>query len=281
MPTILVPLDGTPRATPALPVARTLARLTGGTIHAMHVAERRIPEDQLLEQVGLTREEIHGTVLDVETGSPAEAIVRAAHEYDDAIIVICSHTAADRPTGTLGHVAEAVLREATVPIVLVQPERGHRPWNVDHVLLPHDGTPTTAAGFAPSQTIARNADAELLVLHVAEARGGQPTEPGTFTVPPYIDQPQHEWPAWAAEFLDRIECRYELPPDLRLRLELATGEPGTEILRYARERGSDLIVLAWHGRDEADRAATLRTIIRDAPCPVLIYRAEEPSDEPC
>jgi hypothetical protein len=24
-----------------------------------------------------------------------------------------------------------------------------------------------------------------------------PEEPGTFTAPHYMDQPQHEWPAWA------------------------------------------------------------------------------------
>ena len=42
--------------------------------------------------------------------------------------------------------------------------------------------------------------AELLVVHVTDVRAA-PAEPGSLTTPRYVDQPQHEWPAWASEFI--------------------------------------------------------------------------------
>ncbi|HEX7119367.1 MAG TPA: universal stress protein [Longimicrobiales bacterium] len=279
MSEILVPLDGTAHATVALPVAQTLARLLDGTLHVLHVAKRTVPPQQLLATLGLTPEAVRGTVLDAATGSPAEAIVRAAREAEDATIVLCTHTGMEKPTGTLGHVADEVLRTTLQPLVLVQPERGHRPWVVDHILLPHDGTPATASGLKPAARLARRARAELLVLHVAEPGGGQPPEPGTFTTPRYVDQPQHEWPSWATEFLERAGQMGGLPEDLTLRLQVATGDPGAEIVRTARERGTDLIVLAWHGHHEAARARTMKTVIHDAPCPVFVCRVPGPASD--
>jgi nucleotide-binding universal stress UspA family protein len=277
MPTIFVPLDGTPHSTVALPVARTLAKLLGGTIHLLHIAARRLPHDALLEDLGLSRKDLRGTVLEMATGSPAEAIVRAAGDAKDAIIVLCMHTGLEKAYGDLGHVTWEVLCAAPVPIFLVQPERGHRPWVIDMVLLPHDGTPTTAAGFAPSVDLTLRAGAELIVLYVAEPGSEQPEEPGTLTVPRYVDQPHHEWPAWASEFLNRTRYVGELPHGLRLRLQLVSGDPGTEIVRYAREHGTDLIIIAWHGHPEPKRAETLKSVVQRAPCPVAVYRVPEDS----
>lgn len=275
MSTILVPLDGSPHANVALPVAQTLAYLLEGTIHVLHVTRRATPPYELLRDLGLSPEELRGTILDVPAGAAAPAIVAAAEAAEDPTIVLCTHTGMEKPYGALGHVAKEVLVSTHAPVVLVQPERGHRPWVVDHILLPHDGSPTTAEGFRPASRLALRAHAELLVLHVAEPGGARPPEPGTFTLPRYVDQPQHEWPSWAAEFLERVCQLGGIPEELELRLQVATGDPGEEIVRTAQERGSDLIVVAWRGHPEPDRARTTRTIIRRAPCPVLIYRISE------
>ncbi|HEX6939921.1 MAG TPA: universal stress protein [Longimicrobiales bacterium] len=277
---ILVPLDGSPHATVALPVAQTLARLLDGTIHVLHVARRSMPPRELLHALGLAPEALRGTILDVSTGSPARAIVDAAAQYRDAILVLCTHTGMEKPYGALGHVAEQVLRTSHAPLVLVQPDRGHRPWTIDRILLPHDGAPTTAAAFGPAARLALRAHAELVVLYVAEPGGGQPREPGTFTMPRYVDQPQHEWPSWAAEFLERAGRIGEIPEQLALRLQVATGEPGAAIVRYAAEHGVDLIYIVWHGHPAPERARTMKAVVHDAPCPVLVCRVPETPPEP-
>ena len=154
----------------------------------------------------------------------------------------------------LGRTAMKVLHDAPCPMVLVPPERGATPWHLQHVLVPHDGTPTTSAALQPAAELAERGGAELLVAHVTNIRAA-PAEPGSLTTPRYIDQPQHEWPAWTNEFLKRLACVCPLG-HLHVRIFLAHGNPAAEILRLSERQSTDLIVLAWRGRWEAPRAAT-------------------------
>lgn len=273
-PTILVPLDGTEHALVALPVARTLAELESATLHIVHIGEPALPPSTVLEKLGLTPEQLRGSVVDQATGRPAARIVQWATERGSTFIVLCTHTAVGRPRGALGRVAEEVLRDAPCPVVLVQPERGLGPWALHKVLLPHDGTPTTAAALAPAADLAHRAGAELLVLHVAAPGGRQAAEPGTFATPRYVDQPQHEWSGWAREFLERLTALGDCPLAVRLQLLLGAGEPAAEIVRVVKEQDCSLVVLGWRGHLEARRGMTVKYVIRDAACPVLVLRVE-------
>jgi hypothetical protein len=90
--------------------------------------------------------------------------------------------------------------------------------------------------------------------------------------PRYIDQPQHEWPAWAQEFLDRLCAVGRARGEIAIRLAVAQGEAGAAIVEFGRQ--SDLIVLGWRGALEPDRAWTLRHVIRDTTCPVIVLRVD-------
>jgi nucleotide-binding universal stress UspA family protein len=120
------------------------------------------------------------------------------------------------------------------------------------------------------------AAAELVVLHVATPGVERPTEPGTLVSPRYIDQPQHEWPAWAKEFIERLRAVGGAKGGIKSRLAVAHGEAGAAIVEFARQ--SDLVVLAWRGALEPDRARTMRRVIRDTTCPVIVLRLDRASD---
>ena len=60
--------------------------------------------------------------------------------------------------------------------------------------------------------------------------------------------------------------------DVRVRLLMGHGEPAEETIRVANEESVDLIVLAWKGRWEAPHASTVKAVLRDAPCPILVTR---------
>ena len=164
-----------------------------------------------------------------------------------------------------------VLYDASCPVVLVPPERGTTPWHLHHVLVPHDGTPSTSAALQPAAQLADRARAELLVAHVTNIRAG-PAGPGSFTTPRYVDQPQHEWPAWSSEFLNRLACICPLG-HLHVRVSLAHGDPAAEILRLSERQSADLIILAWRGRWDAPHAAILKDVLRGARCPTMVVRA--------
>jgi nucleotide-binding universal stress UspA family protein len=144
-------------------------------------------------------------------------------------------------------------------------------------VLPHDGTPATAAALAPAADLAQRAGAELHVVHIATTAAS--ASPGTLKAPRYLDQPQHEWGAWAREFLERMSALGG-GTSLRLHLSLSAGEPGEEITRFAREHHADLIVVASSGHWEPARAAALRAVIERSATPMLVVRTGAQPAEP-
>ena len=144
--------------------------------------------------------------------------------------------------------------------------------SVRKILCPVDFSETSRHAFDYAVLFARQASAELIVLHVVEdaplftAYGGIPD----------------------LNFKDEIEksARKELAAlvagkeagGLRIRTDLAHGPTYRTILKYAEEQHADLIVMGTHGRSGLDYAffgSVAERVIRRAPCPVLIVRHPE------
>ncbi|MGZ5918888.1 MAG: universal stress protein [Hyphomicrobium sp.] len=276
--TVLVPLDGSVHATAAVPVARRLAELFHATLAILHVTDDALAPAALVERMKLSGDDVRGLVIERRPGAAAAVIVQEAAERRAAMIVMCPQIRTDDRSRALGSVAAAVLLAAPCPVVLVPPARGRKSWTLRRLLVPHDGTPTSAATIGPATDFASMAAAELVVLHVATPGTKRPTEPGTFVYPRYIDQPQHEWPVWAQEFLDRLRAVGGARDGVAIHLAVARGEAGSAIVDFAQENDSDLIVLGWSGVLEPDRARTLRRVIRDSNCPVVVFRLDRDDD---
>lgn len=268
---VVVSLEGPACTHSALPVARALAKIERGMLHVIQAVERTATPRELLETFGIDPDTLRGTVLHEAHGDAGGTILETAEREDAAAIVLCTVGAGDSPRRSLGETARAVLAETTRPVVLARPDADVHDWKLEEVLLPHDGTPATTAAIRPAAEIARDANAQLLALHVATPGAPPLGEPGSLPIPRYIDQPQHEWPEWATEFLERLECTSTLDPS-RVRLFVGRGEPGSEVLRVAKEQGADLIVLAWHGTLGEHHAAVFKTLLRQAPCPMMVLR---------
>ncbi len=265
---VLVPLDGTELSKLGLPVARLLGRLYGATLHVVYVGESVRAAPQTLRDLGLNGEEMRGAVLDQLHGDPADAILETTQRLRAPLLVMCTHTCghSDAP---LGSVAERVLGGAPARAVLIPPDFQPEAWGLRRVLLAHDGTRTADMAIAPAADLAHRAGAEVTALHVAARTAAQPEE-GSMPAPRYVDQPQHEWPAWAEEFLGRMMALGAAPSAMNFKLLVTGGQPGSEVAQFARDNGVDLVALAWQGRLEEERGATLKVIVRRAGCPVLL-----------
>jgi nucleotide-binding universal stress UspA family protein len=268
-PVILVPLDGSKQALSALPVAKVLGEIERAAIHILYIGDHELAAEELRSRLGREAPVLDGFTIDARVGTPAVEILQVATELNPRVIVMCKHGGTERGK-VLGRTAMKVLHDAPCPVVLVPPERGATPWHLHHVLVPHDGTPSTSAALQPAAELAERGRAELLVVHVTGIRAA-PTERGYLTTPRYVDQPQHEWPAWTTEFLKRLACICPLA-HLHARIILAHGDTAAEILRLSEQQSTDLIVLAWRGIWEAPRAATLKDILREAHCPIMVVR---------
>ncbi|MBM3999677.1 MAG: universal stress protein [Planctomycetes bacterium] len=83
----------------------------------------------------------------------------------------------------------------------------------------------------------------------------------------------------------RDEARAELEARLRERgvhgvsCEVLYGDPGSEVARFAEERGAELVVMASRGRTGIPRlllGSVAERVLRLAHCPVLIVRGSTP-----
>lgn len=267
---VFVPLDGSLEAVAALPVARALARLAGATLHLVHVSERPVSLHELVHALRLLPGELYGSILDELAGTPADRILQLASELDRPMVVMSSHSEA-APEGALGPVAFEVLQRASFPVIVVRPERGSGPFVLQRMAVPHDGSRRTAGALGPALGLAERAGAALRVVHVAPAPGER--LPERSRLPQYVDQPQHEWPEWAREFLERLEIFAGVATARApARLFLARGDPGEEIVRFVAREEVDLVAVAWSGKADASSAATLWHVVGHCVCPVLVLR---------
>lgn len=265
-PLILVPLDGTARARAALPVARAFGEILGEHLHVLHVSpDPPPPLATLADRLDLDPRGPPAWSISARMGDAAAMIVDEALAKQAGLIVLCTYTAAMPPDTILGRTAMHVLHDAPCPVVLVPPDAAQEAWWPTRILLPYDGSPSAGAAVAPAARLACRAGAELCVLQIGAGRQSAPVD-----LPRYIDQPQHEWPSWHDEVLDRIAslCHDEM----RARVRVLGGDPPREIVRMAGDPHS-LIVLSWKGTWSGERAGTLKGVLRDAPCPVLVVRA--------
>jgi nucleotide-binding universal stress UspA family protein len=148
--------------------------------------------------------------------------------------------------------------------VLFVPPGARVPLRLAHVLVPHDGTPTTSLVLEKVDFL-RTERAEVVALYVAGTE--LPAQAGSFPALRMVDHDGQDWRDWREEFRRRF---FRRSPSILFRLELAAGPRSEAILRSARQIPADLLVLAWNGVLKAGRAQTLRAVCRAAPCPVLL-----------
>ena len=130
---------------------------------------------------------------------------------------------------------------------------GDRQLKLGAVLFPTDFSDASEGAGGVARDLARESGATLHVVHV---------------VPPITD------PADSAERL--AETGKRLDDGTPVEAALLSGRVAREIVRYAREQGVGLIVLATHGRTGLSHAilgSVAEAVVRLAPCLVLTVPA--------
>lgn len=273
---VLVALDGSPAAQAALPVARTIARQLHARLAMLYVATREevdLPAEALWQRLDLPAD-LGAVDLSAVTGDPVTAILAMIDDPRVLLTVLTTHGRTIERKRHLGHVAEAVIATTTRPVLLVRPEAvgPHAPAvaMLRCMLFPLDGTPSTAGGFRPAADLACEFQATVDVLYVADPAEPRPQEIGSISMPRYTDQPQHEWPAWVSDVVERLGAGVQCPENVPVHVYLAYGHIEDEIIRFAIIHHEDLIVLVRHSHLETGHARVLRAVLDHTPCPVLL-----------
>jgi nucleotide-binding universal stress UspA family protein len=137
-----------------------------------------------------------------------------------------------------------------------------------HILCPTDFSDNADYALQVALDVARQNEASLVVLHVADTLG---PENATFGQVASELQPEAH--------VRRLEERLgrAVPPDagVMVRCLLRGGDPVRAIEEVVRAEGCDLIVAGTHGRTGLQHllmGSIAERIVRLAPCPVLVLK---------
>jgi nucleotide-binding universal stress UspA family protein len=149
---------------------------------------------------------------------------------------------------------------------------------IQSILLPTDFSECANYALSYAASFAREAKASIICVHVIEP------------VVPTVGYTGLTEPMPMADLSEQLEdsAERELPKigacdecsGLEIEEVIAHGDAAAEIVRVARERKVDLIVISSHGRTGLGRilfGSTAESVVRHAPCPVLVVKPPQES----
>jgi len=302
---IVVPLDGCGFGDHAIRYATAIAQSAGAAIELVHV---HVPAHLDGDPFTLTPYRFQGVVryeADLEhgaldrdaerlderarrlakaTGLPVSsrllagrvdaAVEQEAAQFHADLIVMATHARTGYARARLGSVGDAVVRLATMPVLLVRPlENGSEPELPPHfasIVVALDGSAFSEQILEPAVGFAGLFDARLTLFHTP------PDRPGRRHYNDRLRFAEEASRAGAgAQYLRRIAARVEARVP-RVDIDVVTHEePSTAILYTANDRDADLIAMATHGRGGMSRllfGSTTDLVLRQTHRPLLVAR---------
>jgi nucleotide-binding universal stress UspA family protein len=293
---ILCPVDLSEPSRHALEHAAALARWYTAQLTVLHVYSApppqvvvsglpggvpllpRIEPDEVIPQVRQFCEsarrpaDVPLEILVLE-GYPARTITQQAQTIRADLLVMGTHGRGGFDRLFLGSVTEKVVRSTDVPVLTVPPHsRAPAAGLYNTIVCPVDFSDASTRALEYALSLAKDADARLVLLHVVE---------------PFPEQLQAASIAHL-ERDDRVRLVEEttrllaqaVPEQARAwckpEIHVAFGKASREIVRVAADCSADLIVLGVHGRGAIDRwifGSTTPRVIRESASPVLTVRA--------
>jgi nucleotide-binding universal stress UspA family protein len=266
---LIVPLDGSPLAEAILPLVVQLSHQLRARVTLLHVTEEDAPHtihgarhltsemeavvylEQVKKRFFPSSVEVKAHVHEAAVGDVAQSIVAHAAEFDGDLIAICTHGRGGLPRFVFGSIAQQVLNLGRKPVLVLYPHKLEKPVDLDplKVLVALDGNAEHEQGFRVAVQLARSTSASLhlvMVVHTLSTLPGEQTA-SAIRLPSSTNA--------MLEINQELGLRY-LHALLRSAGEVATtstvevrrGDPARVIVKAARRAGSNLIVMATHGK---------------------------------
>lgn len=288
---ILVPTDGSPLSERALRYAVPLAERHGARLTLLHVAAPlleaiagsgapvrepaldaawRAEDRKAVERIAKRTRKQTAVQVDVayRSGRPAPTIAEFATTERADLVVLCTHGRGGFERLWLGSVADALLRQLTVPTLLVRgargvalPEPGEELF--PHVLVPLDGSPRAESALDAAIGLvgtAASAFTLLSVVHPTAAMGAKS----------FPSQAERDL---CASYLEPLAVRHRAG-GRRVAVETAvTANVGRAIVEHAKRHEASLIALATQGLGGVQRfivGSVADKLLRTSPVPVLV-----------
>ena len=287
---VLVATDGPEQVELVVSTAAELAEKTGSELHMVHVLALRLgplhdypysPDTELQEEIEQrARTEFEGLVESFRSsgrtvdaahfrvGRPDAQIVEQAEEIRAGLIVVGSRGFGAIRRALIGDVSHSVVRHAHCPVMVVRGEPVVFPTKI---LLATDASREAKLAANTALGLANSTNSELHVVHVAHRAA-------VFATEPEIEARVDQTVSAARELLDEEAEQISAAGGSIAEVHLEVGRPDEGIMHLAEDLGASLIVLGSRGLGGIRRALLGRvsdSVVRHAPCPVLVVRPQK------
>lgn len=218
-------------------------------------------------------------------GQPAEMIRERAKNVGADLIVMTTHGRTGLSRAWLGSVADAVMRQATIPVLMLRPTEGSDekqppPESFRHVLVPLDGSAVAADILTAATDLARANGADVTLLRVvppvpilmpmdpAMPLALGPTIPDQAATDTLVDALQTQ--------LTETGRRLREETDLAVATHVSLSERTAEtIVEFAEEHGADVIAMSTQGRGASRLllGSVVDKVLRSCDLPMLLRRS--------
>ncbi|HEY3063581.1 MAG TPA: universal stress protein [Chloroflexota bacterium] len=281
---ILVPLDGTPQSAAALPLARTLAEACHGQVVLIRVAPSPLDRDEAARHLVRIARELEASGVAVTTEvccgvDVAPQLLWAIRDRRTDLVVMATHGRSGIQRAVMGSVAESLIRDSPVPVLLVRPG-GRRTTGLHTLLVAVDGSPGGALALGSSIALARATGARIVLLEVAVPipLWVYSAELGGSAYMPVDSSWDDDALGSAQRYVEGLARRLR-QAGIEAEGRALMGEVVPTIDAVADDIDADLIVIATHARVGAARAvlgSTADAVVRTAQRPVLLVRRDTP-----
>jgi nucleotide-binding universal stress UspA family protein len=209
----------------------------------------------------------------VTEGNASKEIVLLAEQLPADLLVLGTHGRSGFERLFLGSVTEKVLRTTRAPVMTIPPPVTQPgPTLYKTILCPLDFSDASTRALEYAVSLAQEADARLILLHVIENLLGEEgaSEMGHMRVSEYDRYLKVDAMARLKAVVPETASAWSTPEE-----RVARGRAYREILKVARDEGVELIVMGVQGKSALTRlvfGSTTHHVIREAGCPVLTLR---------
>lgn len=292
--TILFATTASPTCDEAAKVAFDLAKKYDSKLYVFHVfgipthgaspfvVDIRTGEEETYDEdyTAWVREEMKNTyaiqledaddcVIDCTVGAPHSSILRKARDLDADLIVMGAHTrqedvGAARYRHIVGSTMQKVARGARCPVLIINRPCTTCFWYFSNILFGTDFSKASLSAFLFAYRTAKAIGCKLYLFHAIDI--------SDFQFGRIAGQEEIEQKIQTAR--KKIEAIYvsRMKDFDNYEIEIMEGIPHVEILKLARDKSVDLIVMAHHTREidpeKALLGSTVEQVVLRSACPV-------------
>lgn len=225
--------------------------------------------EEMKNTYALQIRDVHECQIDCTVGVPATEILRKARKEDVDLIVMGAHARQEdvgmtRYRHIVGSTMQKVARSARCPVLIISRPCTTCFWYFSNIIFGTDFSKASLSAFKFAYKTAETIGCKLYLFHaidITNIRFGETPD-------------QEEIEKSVQEAREQMESMYvsQMKDFDNYEIEIWEGIPHVEILKFAREKSADLIVMAHHTREidpeKALLGSTVEQVVLRSACPV-------------